>query len=61
MSAFDKLIPLVNNQKFWTVLSLNPTINFNLVLNNLDKPWDWVSLSRNKDATLLVKMQVIRK
>ena len=37
--------------KNWDTLSLNPKITWDIVVNNLDKPWDWVNLSQNKNIT----------
>jgi hypothetical protein len=35
----------------WDYLSKNPSITFQNVLDNPDKPWDWRELSRNKSIT----------
>ncbi len=33
------------------MLSWNPNITFDIVLNNLDKPWNWYYLSANSNIT----------
>ena len=46
---------IINNDKDWNYEELlnNPNMDLNLVLNNLDKPWDffWLSHLISKDDT----------
>ncbi len=36
------------NIKYWNLLSQNPTVSIYDVIDNLEKPWDWDELSRNR-------------
>jgi hypothetical protein len=44
-------ITYLSNEKNWTNLSQNPKITWDIILNNLDKPWKFRFVGLNKNIT----------
>lgn len=48
---WNKIKLLDINNIDWYKLSSNPNITWEIILNNLNKPWNWVEVSKNINIT----------
>jgi hypothetical protein len=46
-----KVKEVKDNENYWRLLSANPNVTWEIVMDYSDKPWNWTELSKNPNIT----------